>query len=158
MRAFAFDDYSIRRERDGTYKVRIVSTGEIIEAPAEIVRLLWREAKAESKRWERDSLTDEYGVRSSRLISLEQRKSNDQCEEAEWLAAPDDQIEALMTRLMEEDFQKLLTDRQRRVFRLVVDMAMSVKECAEFCGISEPAVIHAMKKIRKKAKKFFGRG
>ena len=57
-----------------------------------------------------------------------------------------------------EDFQKLLTDRQRRVFRLVVDMAMSVKECAGLCGISEPAVIHAMKKIRKKAKKFFGRG
>ena len=45
MKAFTFDDYSIRRERDGTYKVRIVSTGEITEAPAEVVRLLWREAE-----------------------------------------------------------------------------------------------------------------
>ena len=100
------------------------------------MRLLWREAKSESKRWERDSLTDEYGVRSSRLLSLEQRKTNDQCEESEWLAAPDDQIETLDN--MEDIEMKADVSAQKRCY--------TVEDLQTILCVSRPTVYNLLKK------------
>ena len=150
-------DYDIWKDDDGYYCIRVKRTGEVVTGASEkIVRVFWLDQYYAKKRSKDSTITDKNGIKHRRIYSLdEDRDSNEERRDAHFIHSQNP-YEQLETEMMEHDFLKTLTKKQRQIYRLRVQEGRSISECARICGIAQPTVLDRIKQIQEKAKYFFG--
>lgn len=151
-------DYDIWKDENNEYKVLVKNTGEITTASPEVVQYLWAEEKAQYREYLRSTYQETDGSVHSKFLSFEDQRTetaDEDCESTAWQSDPQDQIDELIALEGEQQFMKMLTRTQRRVYEKIIAEGMTVRECAERIGTSHPAIMKHLAYIRKKAKKFF---
>lgn len=152
-------DYDIWKDDNGYYYVRVKRTGEVARVSNEVVRELWREVHRMKKHRRDTTITENDGSQHSRLYSLD--GSLDAAEglrtiqNEPWLVSRNDPFADVETELIERDFLKLLTEKQRTVYHLHFKCGMTAAECAVQNHTSVRNVEKLISAIRKKAKNFF---
>ena len=149
-------DYDIWKDDDGYYCIRVKRTGEVVtRAPEDLVRSIWLLDYYADQEAENDTITDEDGTKHRRIYSLdEERDSKESLQDVHFIY-PHDPYEQLETEMMERDFLKTLTKKQKRIYLLRIKHGLTLEECAKQVGRSRRSVDALIKKIREKAKNFF---
>ena len=152
-------DYDIWKDEDGHYCVRVKRTGETTKVSEAVVRELWRELYRMEKERKSTTITGNDGTRHIRLLSLDESPAihPELCavQNAPWLVSRETAYEDVELAVLEQDFLKTLTAKQRKIYQLVIKEGQNISACAESCGISSPTVLSHVELIRKKAKLFF---
>jgi len=145
-------DYDLWTTEDGKCMVRVKHTGEQCEVNRDTFRSLRLEEKRVRRSYGKPALSDE-NERGSSVLSLDVLP--DECETPSWLIDPYDCISEVELEMLEDDFQKTLTSREKDVYMLCIRKGCSQKECADRTGLSFTRVCKIVTGIRKKAKIFF---
>ena len=99
------------------------------------------------------------GSRRARILSLDDNRAVNRrlypVSNESWLISRENAYEEVELELLEQDFLKTLTEKQRQVYQFVIKEGRSISECAKLCGISLPSVINRIALIQKKARRFF---
>ena len=152
-------DYDIWKDDDGHYFIRVKRTGEITRVSEEVVRELWMELYRMDKYRKDTTITDADGSQHSRLFSLDDSwAANPELRPTKnepWLLSKENSFEDIELELLERDFLKMLTEKQRRVYHLRFVMGLTVSECAKRIGTNKANIDKHILRIRKKAKIFF---
>lgn len=152
-------DYALWRDENRVPYARILSTGEVTSVSEELFRFL----RVEEKRYIRNILKntieekDENGdvvSTSSVLLSID-FVADSADDGGVWLIDKNNTEEAIGVKLLIEDFEKLLSERQIAVFKNCMLDGLSFKEYADIIGVDKTSVRDAVNAIRKKAKNFF---
>lgn len=151
-------DYDLWTTEAGLCMVRIKRTGEVCEVGRDTFRLL----RAEEKRLRRSKagiVTPNHPSERSALLSTDyiSLDSSDNMQ-AGWLIDPMNMEDSLATLILEDDFMKTLSMRQRDVYIQCIVGDVQPAEYARLHNISKPRVSALLKEIREKAKKFFEGG
>ncbi len=150
-------DYDLWTTEDGKCMVRIKRTGEVCEVDRDAFRLL----RAEEKRLRRSKtgiVVPEHPSERSALLSTDyiSLDSSDDMQTS-WLIDPMNMEDSLTTLMLEDEFVKTLSMRQRDVYIQCIMGDVQPAEYARDHNISKPRVSALLKEIREKAKKFFDR-
>lgn len=152
-------DYDLWTTEDGKCMVRVKSTGEVTEVDREVLRTL----RGEEKRLRRSkhgvpvySSTGDDMDAESTILSLSFVSAGDDMEPA-WLEDPVRFEEQIATDMMEQDFIKILTDKQLDVYKECLIGGMSLRAFARLRGIDIRAVHDTKTVIQKKFEKFYAR-
>lgn len=152
-------DYDIWKDDNGYYYVRVKRTGETTRVSAEVVRELWRELYRMEKHRRDTTIAETDGSHHSRIYSLDSGMDASEdlrtIQNEPWLISRNDPFADVETRLIEQDFMNLLTDKQRAVYRLHFKLGMTAAECAAHNHTSVRNVEKLISALRKKAKDFF---
>lgn len=152
-------DYDIWKDDSGHYYVRVKRTGETTRVSEDVVRELWRELYRMAKYRKETTITDADGTRHSRIYSLDSGWDKDREEQSEpnepWLKTHDNPYEAVETRMLEADFIRQLTEKQKAMYRLYFQQGLTVAECAARIHTTVRNAEKLISAIRKKAKIFF---
>ncbi len=152
-------DYDIWKDKDGHYCVRVKRTGEITRVSEDVVRELWRVLYRMEKERKNTTITGNDGTRHTRLLSLDESPAITPelrfVQNAPWLVSQETAYEDVELAVLEQDFLKTLTAKQRKIYQLAIKEGQSISACARSCGISSPTVLSHIELIRKKAKLFF---
>ena len=152
-------DYDIWKDGDGHYFIRVKRTGEITRVSEEVVRELWMELYRMDKYRKDTTITEEDGSQHSRLFSLDDGWAANpelrQTKNEPWLLSKENSFEDIELEMLERDFLKTLTEKQRRVYHLRFKMGLTVPECAKRLEINVRNTFKLIGQIRKKAKIFF---
>ena len=152
-------DYDIWKDEDGHYCVRVKRTGETTRVSEDVVRELWRELYRMEKERKNATITENDGTRHTRLLSLDDSPAIHPelrpAQNAPWLVSQETAYEDVELAVLEQDFLKTLTAKQRKIYQLAIKEGQNISACAESCGISSPTVLSHVELIRKKAKLFF---
>ena len=152
-------DYDIWKDDDGHYFIRVKRTGEVTRVSEEVVRELWMELYRMDKYRKDTTITDADGSQHSRLFSLDDSwAANPELRPTKnepWLLSKENSFEDIELEMLERDFLKTLTERQRRVYHLRFKMGLTVPECAKRLEINVRNTFKLIGQIRKKAKIFF---
>ena len=150
-------DYDLWTSTDGRYFIRIKSTGETCEINHETMRLLRNEEKKLRRELQGITISVPSGKEKVSIpiimLSLDSA-TTDANVQSSWLEDPTDYEEVAITGMMEQEFSKLLTAKQRDVFIKCLIGGMSLTEYANENGTSVVATHHIIGYIRKKAKIF----
>ena len=152
-------DYDIWKDDDGHYFIRVKRTGEVTRVSEEVVRELWMELYRMDKYRKDTTITDADGSQHSRLFSLDDSwAANPELRPTKnepWLLSKENSFEDIELELLERDFLKTLTEKQRQVYHLRFKMGLTVPECAKRLEINVRNTFKLIGQIRKKAKIFF---
>ena len=152
-------DYDIWKDDDGHYFIRVKRTGEVTRVSEEVVRELWMELYRMDKYRKDTTITDADGSQHSRLFSLDDSwAANPELRPTKnepWLLSRENSFEDIELEMLERDFLKTLTEKQRRVYHLRFKMGLTVPECAKRLEINVRNTFKLIGQIRKKAKIFF---
>ena len=152
-------DYDIWKDDDGHYYIRVKRTGETTRVSEEVVRELWRELYRMDKYRKDTTITDEDGSQHTRILSLDDSwAANPELlptKNEPWLFGKENAFEELELEMLERDFLKTLTEKQRRLYHLRFKMGLTVPECAKRIGINSRNIDKMIRLIKKKAKVFF---
>ena len=152
-------DYDIWKDDDGHYFIRVKRTGEVTRVSEEVVRELWMELYRMDKYRKDTTITDEDGSQHSRLFSLDDSWAANlelrPTKNEPWLLSRENSFEDIELEMLERDFLKTLTEKQRRVYHLRFKMGLTVPECAKRLEINVRNTFKLIGQIRKKAKIFF---
>lgn len=146
-------DYDLWTTEDGKCMVRIKLTGEVTEVDREIMKIL----RSEEKRLRRllpSRKPDNEDCQQSAVLSIDALPDGD-VKESYWLTDPSDFTNEIMINMMEKDFIKTLTPREREVFVFCMRNGREQHEYAAFSGLSISRVCKIVSSVRKKAKNFF---
>ena len=148
-------DYDIWKDDDGYYCIRVRRTGEVVpRAPEDLVRTIWLFDYYMSQELEDDTITDEDGTKHRRIYSLdEERDFKERLRDTHFVYAHNP-YEQLETEMMERDFLKTLTEKQRRVYYLRFVLELTISECAKRIGTNKANVNKHISKIKEKGKIF----
>ena len=149
-------DYDLWTTEDGKCMVRVKLTGEVTEVDRDVMRTL----RAEEKKLRRAmSGTPIVGAEEGETESVLSTSyvSCEGCEDLEgaWLEDPENFIEEVTMRMMEDSFQKELTPREQDVYNFCIRQGKGQQEYAKQSGLSVSRVSKIIAAIRKKAKIFF---
>ena len=152
-------DYDIWKDDSGYYYIRVKRTGETARVSKDVVRELWRDMYRMEKYRQNATMTDKDGSRHARILSLDDNRAVNRhlypVSNESWLISRENAYEEIELDLVERDFIKTLTEKQRQVYQIVMKEGRSISECAKLCGISPPSVINRLALIQKKARRFF---
>lgn len=148
-------DYDLWTTEDGKCMVRVKCTGEQCEVNRETFRSLRLEEKRVRRSYAKPALSDEADENESGASVLSLDVMPDDVETPSWLIDPYDSISEVELKMLEEDFQKTLTSREKDVYMLCIRKGCSQKEYADHTGLSFTRVCKIVTAIRKKAKIFF---
>ncbi len=152
-------DYDIWKDTAGHYYIRIRRTGETARVSNDVVRELWRELHRMRKHQREATVTDKNGSRHARILPLYDKRSDDSesgyIPDESRLMSSEHPYENIETEMMEQDFLKTLTEKQRLIYRLYFKSGLTVPECAGQIGTSKSNIDKHLCRIRKKAKVFF---
>ena len=151
-------DYDLWTSTDGRYFIRIKSTGETCEINHETMRLLRNEEKKLRRELQGITISVPSGKEKVSIpiimLSLDSA-TTDANVQSSWLVDPTDYEKLAITGMMEQEFCKLLTQKQRDVYIKCLIGGMPITEYARENSIRPPSVSETIHLIRKKAKKFF---
>ena len=152
-------DYDIWKDDDGHYYIRVKCTGETTRVSKEVVRELWRELYRMDKYRKDTTITDEDGSRHTRILSLDENSAASEkghsAPSETWLISRENAYDDIEFELLEQDFLKTLTAKQRRLYHLRFKMRLSILQCADQIGTTESNAEQMLLRIKKKAKLFF---
>ncbi len=152
-------DYDIWKDDDGHYYIRVKRTGEVTRVSEDVVRELWMELYRMDKYRKDTTITESDGSQHTRLFSLDDSwAANPELRPTKnepWLLSKENSFEDVEVEMLERDFLKTLTEKQQRVYQVVVKEGHSISHCARLCGISPAAVFYSIELIKKKAKNIF---
>ena len=152
-------DYDIWKDDDGHYFIRVKRTGEVTRVSEEVVRELWMELYRMDKYRKDTTITDADGSQHSRLFSLDDSwAANPELRPSKnepWLLSKENSFEDIELEMLERDFLKTLTEKQRQVYHLRFKMGLTVPECAKRIRASVSNAEQLIYRIKKKAKNFF---
>ncbi len=152
-------DYDIWKDDSSHYYIRVKRTGETTRVSEEVVRELWRDLYRMDKYRKDTTITDEDGSQHTRILSLDEDNTASEkgCSTPteSWLVCRENAYDDVEFELMEQDFIKTLTAKQRRLYHLRFKMKLSVLQCAEQIGTTESNAEQMLLRIKKKAKLFF---
>lgn len=135
--------------------VRVKRTGEETEVDRNVMMLLRIEEKYIRRSYTtHNSDTDDCEGIVNNNLSLDALPDDDVMTSA-WLADPKELSKEVMIKLMSDEFEKLLTSREKEVYDFCVLMEGSQSEFAANSKLSISRVSKIMRSIRKKAKNFF---
>ncbi len=146
-------DYDLWTTEDGKCMVRVKLTGEVCEVSRETMRVLRNEEKKLRRSFVGTPAEGEEGI-SDPILSLDV-VSEKNVKDASWLADPHDFTQEVSLKMLEEDFIKTLTSREKDVYTFCIRMGADQQEYAEKTGLSISRVCKIVAAIRKKAKIFF---
>lgn len=149
-------DYDLWTAEDGRCMVRVKRTGEVCEVDRPTFRLL----RAEERRLRRSAcgvpIECGDGARAT-LMSTNYVSTEGGGEmEGAWLIDPASVEDSVVTLMLEREFIKTLTPRQRDVYIQCVKLKLPQADYAHANGISRPRVTAVVEEIKEKAKNFFG--
>ena len=152
-------DYGLFRDENRVPYARILSSGEVTAVSEELFKYLRAEERRYSRYIEKNTIEekDEKGnVISSESVLLSIDFVADSADDGGvWLIDKNNTEEAIRVKLLIEDFEKLLSERQFEVFKNCMIDGLSFKEYADIIGVDKTSVRDAVNAIRKKAKNFF---
>lgn len=152
-------DYDIWKDNSGHYYVRVKRTGETARVSEDVVRELWRELYRMEKYRKETTITDADGSYHSRLYSLDRGWDEDEEQQSEpnepWLETHKNPYEAVETGMLEADFIRQLTEKQKIMYRLHFQQGFTAAECAARNHTTVRNAEKLISAIRKKAKTFF---
>ena len=146
-------DYDLWTTEDGKCMVRVKRTGEQCEVSRETFRILRNEEKKLRRSYIGTPLED-ADEENNPVLSLDIISEED-VKDASWLADPHDFTREVILEMLEADFIKKLTDRERDVYIFCIQKGRDQQEYAEKTGLSVSRVCKIIAAIRKKAKIFF---
>lgn len=150
MKALKEFDYNLwTTEENGVkhYWIGVKATGETTEVDLAVMRLLRNEEKKMRRELEE---REQIGT----VLSLD-RYDSELCSE-QWLADTYSVVDDVHTSVMEAGFIRTLSPMQREVYVCCVKRGKKESDLAAEKGISKQTVTNALRKIREKAKKYFG--
>ena len=152
-------DYDIWKDDSGYYYIRVKRTGETARVSKDVVRELWRDMYRMEKYRRDTTMAGKDGSRRARILSLDDNRAVNRhlypVSNESWLISRENAYEEVELELLEQDFLKTLTEKQRQVYQFVIKEGRSISKCAKLCGISLPSVINRIALIQKKARRFF---
>ena len=148
-------DYDLWTTEDGMCMVRVKSTNEQCEVSRETFRALRLEEKRIRRSYRKPAFSDEDNENENGSSVLSLDVMPDECETPSWLLDPYDCIDAVEWKMLEEDFQRTLTSREKDVYMLCIRKGCSQKDYADRADLSFTRVCKIVTAIRKKAKIFF---
>ena len=152
-------DYDIWKDDDGHYYIRVKRTGETTRVSEEVVRELWRELYRMDKYRKDTTITEADGSQHTRILSLDDSLAGNPelrpTKNEPWLLSKENSFDDIELEMLERDFLKTLTEKQRRLYRLRFKMGLTVPECAKRIGVTVSNAEKLIYRIKKKAKKFF---
>ena len=105
------------------------------------------------------TITDEDGSRHTRILSLDENSAASEkghsAPSETWLISRENAYDDIEFELLEQDFLKTLTAKQRRLYHLRFKMRLSILQCADQIGTTESNAEQMLLRIKKKAKLFF---
>lgn len=147
MQALKEFDYNLWTTKENgikKYWIGIKATGETTEVDAEVMRLLRNEEKKMRREIEKQS---EIGT----ILSLEYDSVDERSEQ--WLIDTYQLGEEVVTDVLENDLEKLLTPFQREIYDCCMKNGMNYAEFAKQHNLDSSTVYEARDAIRKKYKK-----
>ena len=152
-------DYDIWKDGNGHYFIRVKRTGEVTRVSEEIVREMWREIHRMERHRKNTTILDEDGNPHARILSLDDNRVTNSnllsIQNEPWLVSKENAFERIELEMLESDFLKTLTEKQRRIYHLRFKMGLTVPECARRIGITSSNAEQLISRIKKKAKKIF---
>lgn len=135
-------DYDIWKDDSGYYYIRVKRTGETARVSKDVVRELWRDMYRMEKYRRDTTMAEKDGSRRARILSLDDNRAVNRrlypVSNESWLISRENAYEEVELELLEQDFLKTLTEKQRQVYQFVIKEGRSISECAKLCGISLP--------------------
>ena len=119
------------------------------------MRTIWLFDYYMGQKLKNDTITDEDGTKHRRIYSLDEERDSKERQQDVHFIYPHDPYEQLETEMMERDFLKTLTEKQRRVYYLRFVLELTISECAKRIGTNEANVNKHISKIKEKAKIFW---
>lgn len=151
-------DYDLWTTEDGKCMVRVKRTGEVCEVDRASFRLLRAEEKR-LRRSEKGIPAPTHPSERSALLSTDYISLNASYDmEAAWLVDPMNMEDSLTALMLEDEFMKTLSMRQKDVYIQCIVGDVQPAEYARLHNISKPRVSALINEIREKAKKFFDGG
>lgn len=152
-------DYDLWKDEAGKYFIRVKRTGEVCEVNDNTFRVLRNEAMAI---YRKQKGVPVYGKRNGKSVvvgytsnlSLYIDEGNEDVG-TDWIIDKTNHESEIITKLLIEDFCRLLTNKQLDVLEKCLIGGMSNVQYAKENGINESAVRKTISLIRKKFKKFF---
>ena len=136
-------DYDLWTTESGECFVRVKATGETTAVSVEVMRTLRAEEKAMRRAREKDGAS---------LLSTDE--AEDDSSTGEWRADSVDYAEIAETRVLNEQIQRLLTEKQLDIYLSCMKGGMGIREYARLHGVKHQSVFETTETIRKKVKKF----
>lgn len=136
-------DYDLWTTDNGECFVRIKATGETTTVSVEVMRALRAEEKAIRRAREKDDTPP---------LSIDETEDDDST--GEWKADPLDYAEIAEAKVLDEQIQRLLTEKQLDVYLSCMKSGMGIREYAKLHGVKHQSVFETTEAIRKKVKKF----
>lgn len=136
-------DYDLWTTESGECFVRVKATGETTAVSVEVMRTLRAEEKAMKRAREKDGAS---------LLSIDE--AEDDSSTGEWRADSLDYAEIAETRVLDEQIQKLLTEKQLGIYLNCMKGGISLREYARSLGMDIKSITEARDGIRKKIKIF----
>lgn len=149
-------DYDLWTTEDGKCMVRIKLTGEITEVDREVMKALRAEEKKLRRSMTGVPVPSAEDGEATTILSLDYVSYEDGEEMSPaWLADPQDLTSEVVTEMMEADFIRSLTSREKEVYTFCIRNGGEQQEYAAMSGLSISRVSKIIAAIRKKAKIFF---
>ncbi|MFI3238873.1 MAG: hypothetical protein R3Y47_12750 [Lachnospiraceae bacterium] len=152
-------DYDLWKNEVGRSFIRIKRTGEVCEVNDETFRVLRNEAMAI---YRKNKGVPVYGVENGKSVIVRYTTNlslyideNNEDIGVDWIMDKKDLESETLTKLLIEDFSKILTDKQLEIFENCLLNKTSAREFAKVKGVHKSTVDEAIKSIRKKFEKFF---
>lgn len=137
-------DYDLWTTESGECFVRVKATGETTAVSVEVMRTLRAEEKAIRRAREKDDAS---------ILSIDETEDDDST--GEWKADSVNYAEIAETRVLDEQIQRVLTEKQLDIYLNCMIGGVSYKDYANRKNVSYQSVQQAVALIRKKASKIF---
>ena len=151
-------DYDLWKDETERCFIRVKRTGEDCEVNDNTFRVLRNEAMAI---YRKNKGVPVYGVENGKSVLVRYTTNlslyideNNEDIGVDWIIDKTDLESEILTKLLIEDFSKILTDKQLEIFENCLLNKTSAREFAKAKGVHKSTVDEAIKSIRKKFENF----